>query len=362
MLYLLITYLCAPFIYLYHLLRPRHKGQKTILVVQTAKIGDMVCATPVIEALKKADPEAKMVVMSLSLTAPLLQANPYVDQVVTVDMKAFRGALGRWRCLQQIGKVGADTVIFLNPNLTFLLVSFWLGIRERLVVLPAFMGKTMRLASHLMSHVEVEHKGELLHTVQQRLLAKIDVPMKSFLHTAYAQEECPLTLDKTKIWIGLAVSSGNKLKELGLEKLVALAEQLSILGSVALIGSADDTKLAQQVMDQADSTTLLDTTGKCSLAQLPAFLAQLNVYIGVDSGITYMADAVGTPVVTIMGPADPREQRPMGEKVIVIQQKEPCAPCAFVFKAPYSCWVGTRACIQKVMPAYIVAQVKSLLK
>jgi len=54
------------------------------------------------------------------------------------------------------------------------------------------------------------------------------------------------------------------------------------------------------------------------LYELACWLATARVYIGNDSGITHLAAAVGTPVVALFGPTDPRIWAPRGEHVRVI--------------------------------------------
>jgi heptosyltransferase-3 len=54
------------------------------------------------------------------------------------------------------------------------------------------------------------------------------------------------------------------------------------------------------------------------LYELACWLATACVYIGNDSGITHLAAAVGTPVVALFGPTDPRIWAPRGPQVRVI--------------------------------------------
>ncbi|HNY41383.1 MAG TPA: glycosyltransferase family 9 protein [Bryobacteraceae bacterium] len=51
------------------------------------------------------------------------------------------------------------------------------------------------------------------------------------------------------------------------------------------------------------------------VAELAVFLAGARVYLGNDSGPSHLAAAVGTPVVEMFGPSDPRVWAPRGEWV-----------------------------------------------
>ncbi len=52
------------------------------------------------------------------------------------------------------------------------------------------------------------------------------------------------------------------------------------------------------------------------LGALADWLAGAQAFVGNDSGITHLAAAVGTPVVALFGPTDPRVWAPRGARVI----------------------------------------------
>ena len=63
---------------------------------------------------------------------------------------------------------------------------------------------------------------------------------------------------------------------------------------------------------------------------------------------------------SLMGPADPEEQRPMGPRVMVLATALPCAPCSHVFKAPYTCAIGSRACVAEADIAAVATRLIGL--
>jgi heptosyltransferase-3 len=58
------------------------------------------------------------------------------------------------------------------------------------------------------------------------------------------------------------------------------------------------------------------------LYQLACWLSRARVYIGNDSGISHLAAAVGTPVVTIFASTDPSVWAPRGSNVAVLKNPE----------------------------------------
>lgn len=149
--------------------------------------------------------------------------------------------------------------------------------------------------------------------------------------------------------IGIAVSSGNKLKELGSEKIMQLAQILLDTPdiSVVLIGTSEDRAAASMIVDSLGKReSIVDATGKLSLGELPALIERLSLFVGVDTGIVYMADALSVPVIDIAGPSDMEDQRPTGAKSRILQKKIQCVPCSHAFHAPYACMQNTRECLQ----------------
>jgi heptosyltransferase-2 len=67
--------------------------------------------------------------------------------------------------------------------------------------------------------------------------------------------------------------------------------------------------------------------GRDQPALLPALFRDLAVLVAPDSGPAHVAAAVGTPVVTLFGPTDPRLTAPLGPGARVIWQPPSCAPC-----------------------------------
>jgi heptosyltransferase-2 len=64
------------------------------------------------------------------------------------------------------------------------------------------------------------------------------------------------------------------------------------------------------------------------LVRVAAVLSRGRLFVGGDSGLTHLAAAVGTPVLALFGPTDPRIWAPPGEAVRVLAGPCPQAPCA----------------------------------
>ena len=78
-------------------LPPPTNSDYRVLFIRYERIGDMIMATSVIRNIAAALPGGKVDVLATPTTAPVLEGNPYVGNVLTLDRKSFRsyGALMR---------------------------------------------------------------------------------------------------------------------------------------------------------------------------------------------------------------------------------------------------------------------------
>ena len=89
------------------------------------------------------------------------------------------------------------------------------------------------------------------------------------------------------------------------------------------------------VWGNREEETLCETLQKIAAFPLPlipdidlpglmGFLAAADLVIGADSGPVHLADALGTPVVSIHGPKDPARYGPFGPRAVAVSHNLPC--------------------------------------
>lgn len=370
MIYLWLTALFAP------LLRWRagrtNGAPRSALLVQTAKIGDFVCTTPLIRELRRGWPEAELHLLVDAVNEPLARHNPYGARVHVLPAGGLKGMSGRlwlWRLLR---RHAVDATVCVSPSLVHWLVPLWAGVAVRASVMPNYDGGSYRRAVRFLTHSEAHRAGRLLLETEFALLRRLGLAPSDTAKEAWMAPDAQATADAIlggvrPPYVGIGVSAGNKLKELGEDKLLALATKLlqQSAAGLVLVGGPADREMAGRVCQRLAATghaaRILDASGKLDLSRLPALLSRLDVYVGVDSGITYLAEAAGVAVVDLMGPADADDQRPTGAHAIVVRTALPCAPCSHAFRAPYDCAIGTRACVRDADIDDLAGKVLALL-
>ena len=80
---------------------------------------------------------------------------------------------------------------------------------------------------------------------------------------------------------------------------------------VVLVGGPGDVPLAAAIRERVQRAPLLDLTGRLALLETAAVLERVDLMVGNDSGPLHMAVAVGTPVVALFGPSEPRHFAPL---------------------------------------------------
>jgi len=371
--YIILTYLILPLFYI--LLFFKRNEAKRILVIQTAKIGDLICSTPVFRAVKKRYPHAHLTAMVNPAARGLLEYNPYVNEVIEIERGFYRGLAGKIRLARLLHKGGYDIAISLNPNLPFTIAMFWALIPIRISIIPDFFGITYRLASIFSNHLAKHIRGRLVAETYMEMLKAINIDSKDIAKDVFKSPDADDNVERLlepraksqepRAKVGIAVTSGNRLKEWGAKNIAALADKLIAEknSSVVLIGSEKDKDVADEIVKLVlYKDSILDAVGKFSLQELPALIERLSLFIGVDTGVIYMADALNIPVVDIAGPSDMEDQRPTGKKVTIIQKKDiECVPCSHTFSAPYECRYGHRDCIVSVSIDEVFDSAKRLL-
>ena len=97
---------------------------------------------------------------------------------------------------------------------------------------------------------------------------------------------------------------------------------------IILIEGPDEPGLADEILqvDPVPNVGIIRLRG--NLGTSAALLQRAVLYIGSDSGLAHLAAAVGTPPVTLFGPADPERMCPFGYRHLVVQARtQTCRAC-----------------------------------
>ncbi len=164
--------------------------------------------------------------------------------------------------------------------------------------------------------------------------------------------------------VGLNPGAGRTVKEWPPERFAAAAHRLSrgTRATFVLLGAAAERPQAEAVARALPSgVRFVDLAGKAPLVDLAAILERLALLIVGDTGPAHLAAAVGTPVVAIFGPSDPRRYAPSGAPSAVVRADLWCRPCNRMRRPPARCRGVTPDCLAGVSVDAVVAAARRLL-
>jgi len=373
MLYIILSIIFYPLIFLGAMLR-RRRVIRRILIIQRAKIGDMVCSTAVFRILKKRYPTARVAVMADPASCGILEANPLVDEIIPYKTKELKGLGRKLGIAGVLMREGFDLSVCLSPDITNTIIPLWALIPRRLSVGPDRAGITFKLAALFNNRVVWHETNRSVPETYALLLQKaLGIPPDK----DSARLELPVTgealekvtniltgakIEKNTLLIGMAPAARNKLKEVSPKLYAEVADELIERFGVKtlLIGSPDDSHGVRAVMEQMKHEAV-DTSGKFSISELPALLMSMDLFISVDSGPVYMAIAMGVPTINMAGPCA-MEERPLGTQNTVIQKDLPCSPCSYTFHTATSCRKGDRECVTALTAGPVIEAAARVLQ
>src|SRR5208283_5076486 len=102
---------------------------KKFLIIQTAFIGDVILATPIVEKLHESCPKSTIDFLLKKGTEGLLAGHPFINNVYVWDKKN-RKYLNLWKLLKAIRKEKYDYVINLHRFMSTGLLTVFSGAKQ----------------------------------------------------------------------------------------------------------------------------------------------------------------------------------------------------------------------------------------
>ena len=279
---------------------------RSILVVVTRRIGDVLLATPLIRALKRAWPDAAIDVLVFSGTAGVLAANPDVRRILTI---AERPSWGEHLAL--LAKIARryDLALSLVPSDRPTLYAWLAGRRSIGLVVdePKHRWKTWLLQRW------APFDGHDTHTVLMHLKLADTLAIAPCYDVVAAWNEhdrgevarqLPFALNEPYAVMHTFPKFNYKMWRRA--AWTGLASWLQARGlRVVLTGGGDADEIAYVGEIARENPEAINLAGKLTLSQTACLLGHARAYVGPDTAVTHMAAALGVPVVTFFGPSDP---------------------------------------------------------
>ncbi len=317
---------------------------QNILVIKLRYLGDVLLATPVLQALRKAWPEARLTVAVNRGTEAILAHHPCADEVLAVDRLGCRS---QWAFLCSLHRRRFDCVLDLSDS-------------DRSAVLTMATGAPIRVGFNwehrwrglVYTHI-VDAAYGAVHTVDYDLAALsplgiVPVNGQPSLHTAPEDDAVAARLSAEtelagRLWVMIHPGARYWFKSWADERFAALIDQLALRGlPSALVGGAGEQDKAACISALCRQPPV-NLVGRTSVLELASLMKQAALFVGNDAGPMHMAAALGVPVVGLFGPSDPRVWGPRGARVDVLYKGMDCRRCFHP-----ACERGAESCMNQI--------------
>lgn len=342
------------------------KDPKRLLVLRLDQIGDVLVSTPAIHALRVRFPRAHLSALVGSWSAPILEGNPDVDEVVVLDAPWFASRSGRkvsWLgvllVLRRLRQEPFDLAVDLRGDFRNLCLMAAINAPVRAGYADTGGGF---LLTHTAQRLKNRHEIERSLDVVRTLGANVEDP-RPFL--AVTEEDrrslvaklAEYGLDRKGPLTVLHPGSGCSSKLWDPQRFAAVGDSLvSHFGAEVLVtGAPNETALAKQIVTSMRQSAA-SLAGRLTLKELAALFEQCSLVVTVDAAPMHIAAAMGRPVVAIFSGITTREEwAPWGERHVVLQSPVPCLGCELP-----DCPRGNE-CMAKITVAQVVKAAEKFL-
>lgn len=302
---------------------------RRIVLIKPSALGDVLNGLPVLSALRQLYPKAHLSWLVNRSYAPLLEGHPDLDEVITFERASRRWWLGPvafTRFMRSLRDRTFDLAIDLQGLLRSGLMTWGTGAPCRIGLQSAREGARWFYTHQVLDDRLTQHAVDRCWAVVEALGGG-DLP-KTF-RLAVGEEERrwarELMANYPRPWLTLAVGARWLTKRWPPEFFAKLASQAQerFGGSVIFIGAAEEMELSMQA-GRSLSGPVCDQTGRTSLTQLTALLAQADVVLANDTGPLHLAVALGRPIVAPYTCTQVRRNGPYGQETRAVETRVWC--------------------------------------
>lgn len=308
------------------------------LIWQTAYLGDVVLATPLIRTLRENFPSAKIGFVGRPFITELLRG--YDVELIPFN----KGLRESFEVLKKIRNY--DVAVSPHRSTRTALILYFAKIKRRI-------GFDKSELPFLYTDL-VKHRWEL-HEVDRNLSLLKPLGVKKFVRETklFADEEVIEKFGlKYKDYAVFSPFSNFSLKEWSLENWNELIRRLDI--PIVITGTKEDLKKAEGL---TKDKKVINLVGKTSIGELLGVIKGARLVVANDSSPIHIANALGVPAITLYTATSSK----YGFYPLIgayLDNPAPCSPCS---PNPKKCKTGTKECLRLPVPEEVLSLIQNFL-
>ena len=333
-----------------------------ILVIRFSSIGDIVQSTSPLTTLKTAYPDSQIDFLTLTVFKPLLKAQPHINTLLSVDRESTIKELIRYG--KAINRNGYDLVVDLHGSLRSKLIRSFIRSTEKVVQRKPRWKRMLLKEFHLNTFGKSYSYKRMLHSTIRDIVNVTEEYPNTLL--ALTEEESDTNTEFLQS-LGLHTpftviipGAAWTLKQWNPSRYSRLIDELTGHNLQVVILGAQRDKICDEI--DASRTAVLNLKGKTTLRESIRIIAGAKTCIGGDTGLVHAAEALGIPVISILGPTS----REMGAGVQLPGSKNVedvqlwCRPCSQNGSRP--CYRNRQYCMENITVEHVLTEYHLMAK
>ena len=301
---------------------------------------------------------------------PLATAIPGVDRVVSLDAAWLaregegHGVLSMLRSARSWRGRHYDLAVNFEPDVRSNLVAAASGAARTAGWKSGGGGPALDLALDYDTTAHTSSNARrLVHDAFGRIAPVSTQPLLVLPETAVSAAAAMLSEGVSRPLVGVHVNGGRAIKQWEPRRFADVAARVADAAGATIVatGSPADRPLIAQLQSALFPRIVIDASRADDLLVAAAILSRLDVFITGDTGPMHLASAVGTPVVAVFGPSDPRRYATRGNSDRVVRIELPCSPCNRIRQPPARCVGHTPDCLAGVSSESVIEAALSVL-
>ncbi len=317
----------------------------SILIVRLSAIGDCIHALPVLDALRREFPEARIGWIVEELSAPLLQNHPQLDQLYVIPKKRWKREKHRVffseirPFFKKIKADGWNVAVDLQGLTKSGLVAWASGAKLRI----GFANEQSREFNSWFMNKRISPGKECVHVVEKNLSLISGIKHLNSIHGVGKLGLLPAEKDEMRAnlrsigWdsktplAAINPGAGWPNKRWPTAYFAQLGTRFYHNGLIPLIfwGPGEES-LRDEITEllRTDEIPHL-VTPKTTVREMAVLISVCSFYVGGDTGPTHLAGMLGIPCVALFGASDGARNRPWPiESSTMLQRLDfACVPC-----------------------------------
>jgi lipopolysaccharide heptosyltransferase II len=361
------------------LTRPPSSPER-ILLIRLRLIGDVVFTTPLIGALRRAYPRARLTYLVEPAAAPIVGRNPHLDEVIVAPRRrGLRRIADDLRLARRLRRARFDLAIDLHGGPRSAWLAWASGARTRIgydISGRQWMyTRRVARARDLRPRHSVRNQWDLLEAIpgwpggaadperdriEIALEPEADARMAERLRRAGVAPDDELVV--------MHVSAGNPFRRWPEPFFVETAATLAAASAkrrLVLSSGPSDREAAARIVTAARARLgggahrIIDL-GEFDLQELRALIGRSRLFVGGDTGPLHMAAATDTPAIGLYGPtlaARSAPWRPAAIPTVSLERDDlACRPCD-----QRACVHDDFRCLTELLPERAIAAAERIL-